>query len=397
MNSNQLSLRRLCKVGLGFILFAILNVTAPRPALSVSFTSVDVPFDGILSGDGSTIAGQLLSGAPFIWDAENGITGLSGFVGAGEVRRISSDGSRLVGFTDRTDPSENEVFTWSATEGTRIVRRIPDTVPNLGHLLDVSLDGSTVIGVHIPPDTSRRVFIWDLQENRIDDLFDQIGETGHLFGHRLSEDGSILAARTSQGTLLWNTTNRATDPAMPTRIPGMIGPSRDLSADGSTFVSSAIFATGFPGTPNIIFAEATIWTADTGLTGLPSLEGGAVPPLRTDGTFMRTVVVSDDGSTVAGSSVRVNGPGEDTAFVWDSEHGTQALKLRLAMLGIDLDGWQLTEVVDISADGRTLFGNGTNPEGVRVSFLAVIPEPGTATLIALGLLSLAIRPRQALR
>ena len=411
MNKNQPSLRRLCTGGLGFALFAILNLAAARPGESASFTPVDVPFNGILSGDGSTIAGQLPSGAPFIWDAENGITGLTGFVGAGEVRRISSDGSRLVGFTDHVDPSENEVYTWDVNEGTRIIRRIPDSVPNfsflsnLDHLSDVSLDGSTVVGAYrpgLPADTSRRPFIWDTQENRIDNLRDLVDGTISIRGIRLSEDGSILAAANSQGALLWNTTNRATDPAEPIQIPGLLGPDIALSADGSTLVGSAHFRQGFPGSNDFIMGEASIWTAATGLETLPSREEGTTATLgevafRFGGTGMRTVVVSDDGSTVAGRSEQVrNGPSSsDTAVVWDDIHGTQALKLRLAMLGIDLDGWQLTEVVDISADGRTLFGNGINPDGVAVGFLAVIPEPGTATLISLGLMGLAIRPRKA--
>lgn len=69
----------------------------------------------------------------------------------------------------------------------------------------------------------------------------------------------------------------------------------------------------------------------------------------------------------------------------------QELDEVLTALGADLRGWTLDEVGGISADGRTIVGSGVTPEGNLVGWMAVIPEPGTALLLGLGLGVLATR------
>ena len=62
-------------------------------------------------------------------------------------------------------------------------------------------------------------------------------------------------------------------------------------------------------------------------------------------------------------------------------------------LGNSLTGWTLDRANAISADGTVIVGNGTNPSGLGEGWIAIIPEPTTATLLASGLLGLAIRRR----
>ena len=64
--------------------------------------------------------------------------------------------------------------------------------------------------------------------------------------------------------------------------------------------------------------------------------------------------------------------------------------------GIDFTGWKLHSVDDISADGRTIVGLGTNPDGNIEVWIATIPEPSTALLLGMGLAVLAIRTRRTL-
>ena len=61
----------------------------------------------------------------------------------------------------------------------------------------------------------------------------------------------------------------------------------------------------------------------------------------------------------------------------------------LTALGVDLTGWQLASALGISADGNAIAGYGINPSGQTEAFIAVIPEPGTALLMGLGLAGLA--------
>jgi probable HAF family extracellular repeat protein len=101
--------------------------------------------------------------------------------------------------------------------------------------------------------------------------------------------------------------------------------------------------------------------------------------------------VSADGSIVVGTSGTASGL---RAFIWDSEHGMRSLGDLLVSEGNDLTGWLLTTANAVSADG-TIVGWGINPSGQTEAFLArlnapaVIPEPGSLTLLGLGALGLA--------
>ena len=45
---------------------------------------------------------------------------------------------------------------------------------------------------------------------------------------------------------------------------------------------------------------------------------------------------------------------------------------------LDLAGWQLTEATGVSANGRTIVGNGINPDGQQEAWIATIPPIGLA-------------------
>ena len=100
--------------------------------------------------------------------------------------------------------------------------------------------------------------------------------------------------------------------------------------------------------------------------------------------------VSADGSVVVGVGASSSG-GE--AFVWDETNGMRALIQILADQGIDMTGWNLKGATGISADGLTIVGSGINPLGNYEAWIATIPEPGTATLLALGIAGIAARQR----
>ena len=88
------------------------------------------------------------------------------------------------------------------------------------------------------------------------------------------------------------------------------------------------------------------------------------------------------------SQPRRGGLEQFRAFVWDSTHGMRELDQVLIDLGADLTGWKLFDARDISDDGLTIVGYGTNPSGFNEAWIATIPEPSTGLLLMAGLLGL---------
>ena len=139
------------------------------------------------------------------------------------------------------------------------------------------------------------------------------------------------------------------------------------------------------------FLEATRWD-DGVITGL------GVPT----GAFQSIAhAVSADGEIVVGEATLLNSLGflETFAAIWDDQGAHWLEDLLLAKYGLDLSAYELYDALGVSADGRTIVGQGLHHlpgGGTRgITWLIVIPEPATASLVLLGLLGVTAvrRPR----
>ena len=74
---------------------------------------------------------------------------------------------------------------------------------------------------------------------------------------------------------------------------------------------------------------------------------------------------------------------DSEAFVWDDSNGMRLLQNVLEEGGVDLSEWTLVRADGISNDGRTIVGVGYH-NGYEEAFVAVIPEPSSASLIVIG-------------
>ena len=99
-----------------------------------------------------------------------------------------------------------------------------------------------------------------------------------------------------------------------------------------------------------------------------------------------------------GSLVFVNGIAEEPLVVTE-ESGVQTLTALMQASGLDIEGWNFEQIVDVSDDGTVILALDVQRDGrFRESqgILIVLPEPGTALLVGLGLVALASgRPRRA--
>jgi uncharacterized membrane protein len=127
-----------------------------------------------------------------------------------------------------------------------------------------------------------------------------------------------------------------------------------MTPDAAVIVGEATSASGI---------EAFRWTAAGGMAGLGDLSGGDFHSMAFD--------VSGNGAIVVGTATTSQGL---EAFVWDAAHGMRSVREVLIAAGVtSVESWRLTEATGISADGRTLIGNGTHPSGHTEGWVARMP------------------------
>lgn len=108
-----------------------------------------------------------------------------------------------------------------------------------------------------------------------------------------------------------------------------------------------------------------------------------------------TFAMSADGSVIGGSYTLPGG--DETAAFWTASDGYQMHDLAqyLQAEGVtDVDGWSLTSVTAVSADGMQFSGWGYNPAGQADVWVALIPAPGSVALLGLSGLLAARRSRR---
>jgi uncharacterized membrane protein len=129
--------------------------------------------------------------------------------------------------------------------------------------------------------------------------------------------------------------------------------------------------------------EAFVWTIGSGMQGLGDLAGGSFESMAHD--------ASQNGSLIVGYGTDADGK---RAVIWS---GGTLFDLNLIAAAVLPAGWLLEEAYGISSDGLAIVGRANNADGNNEAFLlrldnvAQIPEPGTGALLALGLLTLAVK------
>jgi uncharacterized membrane protein len=266
-----------------------------------------------VSGDGSVVAGTS-GGQTFRWTTEAGMTGLeSAFGYPATPPAVSADGTVIVGGGCFCYISCYCVAVrWNATEG----------MVDLGHLpgqglearaVGVSADGSVVVGYSE----------WAEAGVGICDCPAGIGGCGFTAPFRWTAGTGMTTHDRFASTCIAGAT--------------------DVSADGTAVVG---------------------W-----------VDGNGFHWQTGDDTFSRwnayssaALAVSGDGSVAVGSM----GP---QAAIWDARAGARPLRAVLIdQYGLDLTGWTLTKAQDISSDGKTIVGWGTNPAGVTAAWIATLPS-----------------------
>jgi hypothetical protein len=311
-----------------------------------------------ISDDGTTIVGTDTNG-PFRWRRETGRVLLGGGRSASDV---SADGSVVVG--DGRGPDGESAYRWTQETGIVFINPGASGTPNV-----VSDDGSVIA----TSDFITGVYRWTAAGGvaRLGGPFDTSS------ANAISADGSVITGAMSTRLQPLSVAYRWTE-ADGMRGLGLLQDTTvsyalDMTGDGATIVGYSYV----PGGDSQPFR----WTAATGMVGLGHLPGH---------NFASAEQVSDTG-IILGSS---RGDGIDSlGFIWDEQRGLRDLRRALTdEYGLDLGGWSRINAEDITADGQVMIGWGLNPQGIRESWMVVIPEPQSLALLAL--VGLALRRRR---
>ena len=342
------------------------NGTAPAPApATASFRALgDLPGGDVhsealaVSDDGRVVVGRSSSARfteeGFLWAGADTLTPLLGAGGvpvASEPRAITATGDAVAG---KIGIAGGFVAAqWTAATGWVSVGDIVGGTL-ISQVLGMSANGTVLVGWG-SSDAGFESVRWTAGTPVA--MGDLPGGVFNSAAAQVSADGQTIAGTGSSTSgpeaYVW------------TQSGGMVGlgdlefgafesEAFGMNGNGSVIVGEATSAAG---------VEAFRWIAAGGMQGLGDLAGGDFHSTAFD--------VSDDGAVVVGFAT--TGAGSE-AFIWDAALGMRNLKDVLVAAGVTaLSGWTLTEATGISADGRTVVGNGTNPSGQAEGWVARLP------------------------
>jgi uncharacterized membrane protein len=324
-----------------------------------------------VSADGSKVVGT--GGEPVLW--QNGVVTYLGLIPGQKytfAQNISPDGTTIVG-----EDYNVIAFRWRAETGY-------ESLPPLGIPWATSVDGSVIVGQSV-----QGAYRWTEETGPV--YVPHIAGGGFAeIARDVSLDGSVLVgngiADQGQTGIVYRWANETIATPLGEFPYGQASGAVATNSTGSIVVGSVVLAEG---------EEAFRWTQDSGIVGLGHL------PDHVETVYAGSVAMAttDDGHFIVGhESV---GEYATRAFAWTSEQGMQPLDVFLRdRYQLDLTGWSLDTIVDMTADGTVIVVQASHPEfGDYLAFRIVIPEPAAIVLavvaITCGCSATSIRVRRA--
>lgn len=296
------------------------------------------PYETYVSGvsaDGKVVVGSSIGvngGEAVYWTKPTGLVALGDLPGGiflSTSVAANATGSVIVGVG--RSANGQEAFRWKSG----VMTPLGDLAggPFSSTATGVSADGTIVVGVS-ETGSGSRAFRWTFSDGMI--VIPPVSGDAVGLGAGVSASGEVVVglsgppSQNKQG-FWWSEDT------------GSVGIGENPSA--ATAVSAdGRYIVGY------LYDDAYRWSSDGGIETLGS-------------PWARAYAVSADGRTIVGGDLTchpANCAGFSFAFLWTPEKGVQDLKTLLTTTyGLNLKGWTLKEATGVSADGRTIVGNGT--------------------------------------
>lgn len=308
-----------------------------------------------ISDDGEIVVGDMLgnSGSEAVfWNMPEGTHTT---IGKGVAVGVSADGNTIVG----NALVSQDAFRWTAFDGATALPYLPGAALMTANA--ISGDGKVAVGsadYHYGVAWEGADDPWQYSDGSPDEDSTYIAA--------VSFDGRTAVGGVGEAIAIWMG-GRGASP-LKFDLPDSSGPSRanDVTADGA-------FVVGGSG------SHAFSWSSAKGIEDLGTLQGYRT---MANGT-------SADGRVIVGHAWSSTFPyGEAT--IRGPSGNWRTLEEVLAAHG-QASEWQLWSAEAISADGKTIIGNGLNPQGVQSGWAVTLPEPPTWLISTTGLALLALR------
>ena len=323
-----------------------------------------------VSSDGTVVVGWSMVGADkqaYRWTAAGGMVGLGDLPGgdaSSQAWAVSADGAVVVGVGDGdvTTPFGSQAFVWTHATG---IQAIPGATPTgASSALGISDDGSTIVGWHY--------FTSSFTGFQLTTTMAEL--PGFTVARDASADGSIVVGYDMTQAKRWSVSG--------VDLLGRLGTDNHSEALAVTPDGSTVVGWSYKSGSSFESSEPFRWTAAGGLVGLG---------YRSD-QINQANDVTDNGALIIGT-VESGGTTDHRAFVWTAQEGVRTVNDLLAEYGTTVPGWILSNATGVSADGATIVGDGSGPNGEE-AWIVTIPEPdrGLSALAAALVLTFASRP-----
>jgi probable HAF family extracellular repeat protein len=329
-----------------------------------------------VSSDGTVVVGWSMVDSDqhaYRWTSEEGMVALGDLPGGddfSEAYAVSADGSVVVGSSDGdiTAPGGSQAFEW--TNATGMLGIAGATPTGASSALGLSDDGSTIVGWHY--------FTSNFSAFRATTTMQAV--PGLTVAMDASADGFFVVGYDSAQAKRWSSI--ATDEL------GRLGTDNHSEATAVTPDGQTVVGWSYKTSSSFESSEPFRWTPLGGLVGLGH---------RND-RVNRAIDVSDSGALIVGT-IDSGGTTDHRAFRWTEQEGVRTIQDWLeADYGLTLSGWLLSAATGVSADGATIVGNGSGPNGEE-AWKITVPEPDSAipTFAVVAALAIAMRAMRSRR